>query len=111
EKPKWIAGFSDITLLHLHIQKNYSVSTLHAPMAGAFRDGESGNEHVRSLRDCFLGMPVNYNVDGHPDNRPGIDEGKLIGGNLSLLINSLGTSSEPDTNGAILFLEEVDEYL
>ncbi|HEX9509445.1 MAG TPA: LD-carboxypeptidase [Puia sp.] len=109
--PKWIIGFSDVTVLHAHIYSNYKISTLHAPMAGAFNDGGAGLEYVRSLRHALEGKSAKIHCPAHPFNRKGEAVGELVGGNLSLLAHLTGTSSEISTKGRILFLEDVGEYL
>ena len=109
--PKWIIGFSDITVLHAHIYTNYRTATLHAPMAGAFNDGGAEGEYVGSLRHALEGKKTIYSCPAHPFNRQGQAEGPLVGGNLSLLAHLCGTSSEIKTKGRILFLEDVGEYL
>jgi muramoyltetrapeptide carboxypeptidase len=111
QSPKWIIGFSDITLLHTHILARYGVATLHAPMAGAFNEGGATGPGVDSLRRILTGEPLSYGAPAHPFSRPGTASGSLIGGNLALLAHSIGSPSEPDTRGAILFLEDVGEYL
>jgi len=108
--PKWIIGYSDVTVLHAHIWSNYKIATLHAPMASAFNDGEAGNVYIQSLRHAIVGQSASYICQGHPFNRPGIASGRLIGGNLSLLAHLTGSSSEIKTKGRILFLEDVGEY-
>ena len=108
--PKWIIGYSDVTVLHAHIWSNYKIATLHAPMASAFNDGEAGNAYIQSLRQAIAGQSAAYSCAGHPFNRPGTASGRLIGGNLSLLAHLTGTSSEIKTKGKILFLEDVGEY-
>src|SRR5258708_29111924 len=109
--PKWIIGFSDVTVLHAHIYSNYKISTLHAPMAGAFNDGGAGLEYVRSLRHALEGKSAKIHCPAHPFNRKGEAVGELVGGNLALLAHLAGTSSEISTKGRILFLEDVGEYL
>ncbi len=109
--PKWIIGFSDITLLHAHIYSNFKIATLHAPMAGAFNEGGASNQFVHSLQKALRGQPAKYQSDPHPFNRQGNATGPLVGGNLALLAHIVGTASAPDTTGHILFLEDVGEYL
>jgi len=109
--PKWVIGFSDVTVLHAHIHANYKVATLHAPMAGAFNDGGAEGEFVASLRQAMEGKKIKYTCNVHPMNRRGEGVGSLVGGNLSLLAHLCGTSSEIKTKGKILFLEDVGEYL
>ncbi len=108
--PKWIIGYSDITVLHAHIWSNYKTATLHAPMAGAFNDGGSGNEYIRSIRTAITGQPAIYHSPVHQFNRAGTATGRLIGGNLSLLAHLTGTPSDIKTRGKILFLEDIGEY-
>jgi muramoyltetrapeptide carboxypeptidase len=109
--PKWIIGFSDITVLQTHILTRCGVATLHAPMAGAFNDGGATGPGVESLRRALAGESGVYHAAAHPFNRQGAATGRLIGGNLALLAHLMGSDSEPDTRGAILFLEDVGEYL
>ena len=108
---KWIIGFSDVTILHSHIYRNYSISTLHAPMANAFNHEGYKNEFVQSLRMALTGKKTKYISSNHPFNHPGKATGVLIGGNLTLLSHLTGTASEIDTSGKILFLEDTGEYL
>jgi muramoyltetrapeptide carboxypeptidase len=109
--PKWIIGFSDVTVLHAHIYSNYKIATLHAPMAGAFNDGGAGLEYVQSLRQALEGKSAKIQCPAHPFNRKGEAVGELVGGNLALLAHLTGTSSDMKTKGKILFLEDVGEYL
>lgn len=111
KSPKWIIGFSDITVLHAHIYSNYKIVSLHGPMAGAFNDGGAEGEFVGSLRDALEGRKTRYVCEGHPLNRKGEVTASLVGGNLSILAHLSGTSSEIKTKGKILFLEDVGEYL
>ncbi|RYY49750.1 MAG: LD-carboxypeptidase [Chitinophagaceae bacterium] len=109
--PKWLIGFSDITIFHTHLYNKYKIASLHAPMAAAFNDGEAGNEYILSLQDAIKGKRAKYNCAAHPNNKAGSATGKLIGGNLALLVHSIGTPSEPNTKNCILFLEDIGEYL
>lgn len=109
--PKWIIGFSDITILHTHIHSQYNISTLHAPMAAAFNDSGYRTVYVRSLKQALLGEKTAYSCKPHQLNRKGEASGRLIGGNLSLLAHVTGTTSDIKTNGKILFIEEIGEYL
>lgn len=109
--PKWIIGFSDITILHSHIHTHYGISTLHAPMAAAFNEEGYKNEYVQSLKKMLAGKRTTYTCTANALNREGEASGPLIGGNLSLLAHITGTSSDLKTKGKILFIEEVGEYL
>jgi len=108
--PKWIAGFSDITILHTHIWSNYKIVTLHSPMAGAFNDGGADDVYVLSLRRALAGEEAHYTCTPHPFNRVGVATGRLVGGNLSLIAHLAGTASDIKTKEKILFLEDVGEY-
>jgi len=107
--PKWIIGFSDVTVLHAHIYSNYNISSLHAPMAAAFNEGE--NEYVQSLRWALTGTQASYKSRPHAFNKQGKAKGELIGGNLALLAHISGTGSDTKTKNRIFFLEDVGEYL
>jgi muramoyltetrapeptide carboxypeptidase len=111
KNPKWLIGYSDITLLHAHIYTKYKIASLHSPMAAAFNNGGAANEFVQSLKKAITGELFNYSCDGNLLNREGLADGDLIGGNLSLVIHLIGTVSDFDTTNKILFLEDVGEYL
>ncbi len=111
KNPKWIIGFSDITILHAHILSRYQVATVHGPMANAFNNDGYLNEYVRSLHKAITGKKGNYSASCHPFNHNGKASGRLVGGNLSLVAHLTGTPSDIDTRGNILFLEDVGEYL
>lgn len=109
--PKWIIGYSDVTVLLSHIWSNYKIAGLHSPMAAAFNEGGAETPYVRSLYQLLTGEEAHYACNTHPYNKTGSAEGRLVGGNLSLLVHLTGTSSEMKTKGKILFLEDVGEYL
>jgi muramoyltetrapeptide carboxypeptidase len=111
KKPKWIIGFSDVTVLHSHIYRNYYIATLHAPMASAFNDDGYKTEFVQSLKNALEGKKIKYNCPPHEFNRKGEGIGELVGGNLSLLVHLVGTDSDLKTKGRILFIEDTGEYL
>jgi len=111
KQPKWVIGFSDITVLHSHIYTNYGIATLHAPMAAAFNDGGYNNEFVQSLKQALVGKHIKYECAAHEFNKKGEGVGELVGGNLALLAHMVGTPSDIKTKGKILFLEDVGEYL
>lgn len=111
KQPKWIIGYSDITVLHNHLYTNYKVSSLHSPMAGAFNEGGYKNEFVLSLKNVLAGKKIKYAAGGHELNRPGLAKGELVGGNLALLAHLTGTGSDIKTKGRILFIEDVGEQL
>lgn len=109
--PKWIIGFSDITVLEAHIYSKYGIASLHAPMAAAFNDGGFSNVCIQSLKNALEGLPANYECAVHEFNKPGTAEGELVGGNLTLLAHLIGTTSDVKTKSKILFVEDVGEYL
>ncbi len=111
KNPKWIIGFSDVTVLHSHIYRNYNIATLNAPMANAFNDEGYKNEFVQSLLHALQGKKTKYGVATHEFNKKGEGIGELVGGNLSLLAHLVGTDSDLKTKGRILFIEDVGEYL
>lgn len=109
--PKWLIGFSDITVMHCHLATRLKTASIHAPMAAAFNDGGSMNEYVQSLKKMMLGKKNNYTCPANPLNRTGKASGELTGGNLTLFANMIGTASEPYTNNKVLFLEDIGEYI
>lgn len=111
KSPKWIIGFSDITVLHSHVYSRFNIASLHSPMAAAFNDDEYKNDYVQSLKQAIEGKKANYSSNIHPFNNIGTVTGILVGGNLSLISHLIGTPSDINTNGKILFLEEVGEYI
>lgn len=111
KQPKWIIGYSDITVLHAHIHQLHQVVTLHAPMATAFNAEGWRNEYVQSLREALEGVTSACSGPEHVLNRVGFARAPLVGGNLALLAHLVGTSSDLDTRGKILFIEDVGEQL
>lgn len=111
KNPKWVVGFSDITVLHAHLLRRHKIASIHAPMAAAFNDEDPNNPYLLSLRQALEGEKLSYDCAGGPYNQAGTTEGVLVGGNLTLLAHLLGTASEVETKHKILFLEDVGEYL
>jgi len=112
EHPKWVVGFSDITALHAYLQMRIGVASIHAAMPYTFKDvADFENPAARSLLSILKGEFPTYTVPSHPLNRMGKSNGILLGGNLSVLYSLTGTPFQFPTQGAILFLEDVDEYL
>lgn len=109
--PKWLIGFSDITVLHAHIYSNFKIATLHSLMAAAFNDGGAEGRYIQSLRAALEGSSAHYTCEIHEFNRLGRAKGELVGGNLSLLAHIVGTPSDIETRGKILFIEDVGEYI
>lgn len=109
KQPKWVIGFSDITAVHCHIH-TLNIESLHATMPKLFLQ-EGGEESLESLRKVLFGEETNYKVEPHQMNRLGAANGPLIGGNLAILIHVIGSKSDINYGGKILFLEDVNEYL
>jgi len=109
--PKWIVGFSDITILHA-CMNNLGFSTIHGAMPRYFFD-ETGNpnENLNSLMKLLSGEKVKYSIKTEKAGKSGKVSGELIGGNLSIISSLQGTKYEIDTAGKILFLEDIDEFL
>lgn len=110
-RPKWIAGFSDITILHTHLLGKYDIASIHGPMAAAFNNKDENDIYIRSLLDALTGKKADYHIPAHPLNMHGITEGEMIGGNLALLSHAIGTASDYKTRGRIFFLEDIGECL
>jgi muramoyltetrapeptide carboxypeptidase len=108
KNPKWVIGFSDVTAIHLQMH-SLGLQSIHATMPVLFSN-EHAKDSLESLRQLLFGKPQTLSVAACAENRSGIATGLLLGGNLSLLVDSLGTPSEPEMQGKILIIEEVDEY-
>jgi muramoyltetrapeptide carboxypeptidase len=114
KNPKWLIGFSDLTVLHSHIQRNCGIQSLHGPMA--FNLAGLNATCLNVYKETLFGSPLRYSSSKQQPhleklNRKGKAKGRLIGGNLSVLYSALGSPSDIDTEGKILFLEDLDEYL
>ena len=106
--PKWIIGFSDVTVLHsqLHVER---VATMHAIMP--FTVPKAPEEVKETLRKALFGESVSYTIPSKAYDVKGKASGELVGGNISILNSLLGSKSSIDTGGKILFIEDLDEYL
>jgi muramoyltetrapeptide carboxypeptidase len=116
QHPKWIIGFSDVTVLLCHLHTNLNMASIHSKMCNSFPDDWSKAEPVQadsilSIRQALLGEKMTYLVAPHPQNRSGFAKGPLIGGNLKTIESLAGTRSDIDTEGKILFVEDTGEYL
>jgi muramoyltetrapeptide carboxypeptidase len=107
--PKWIIGFSDITVLHSHIYASFDTPSIHGQMPLTIPDGTK--DSLETLRKALFNEPFDYKYNSLIKNRAGNANGILIGGNLTLLMVMAGSVSEMDYSGKILFLEDVGEYL
>lgn len=108
QAPKWIVGFSDITVLHSHLN-TIGVSTIHGIMP--FTVPNTIETSVESLHKALFGEPLEYEIPSQINNRTGKCEGELVGGNLSIIYSLLGSRSSINTDGKILYIEDLDEYL
>lgn len=109
KNPKWIIGFSDVTAIHLKLLK-LGFKSIHATMPILFSNPAS-NSSVESLRAALTGESGRIAAVSNKNNKLGKRTAPVIGGNLSLVVDSIGTSSDPDMAGKILVLEEIDEYM
>lgn len=109
--PKWIVGYSDVTVLHSHIHRHFGIETLHSLMPVNFKDLCDADPAISTLKRVLFGRGLSYLLPAEPGNRNGTGSGQLVGGNLSILYSLSGTASDIETAGKILFLEDVDEYL
>ena len=108
KNPKWIIGFSDITVLHSHLNQ-LGVATLHATMPINF--SKNTPKSLESLKNSLFGKANSIESPVHKFNRLGKVNAEIIGGNLSILYSLLGSNSDINTDGKILFMEDLDEYL
>ena len=116
ENPKWIIGFSDITVLHSHIQRNLGIASIHSKMCNSFpgtmeEADPVQRETIESIRKALSGEHMQYSITAAPGNRDGRATGVLTGGNLKTLETLAGSSSDIHTNNKILFVEDTGEYL
>ena len=105
--PKWMVGYSDVTVLHNAIHK-IGVATLHATMPLNFTKNE---EATKSMVDALFGKLIQVETEENYSNISGTAKGQLVGGNLSLIYSLSGTPFDIDTRDKILFIEDLDEYL
>ena len=108
KSPKWIVGFSDVTVLHSHLN-NLGLATLHATMPINF--ATNTDTAIESLKNVLFGNEKNIECKAHPFNKYGKVEAEIVGGNLSILYSLLGSESDVNTDGKILLIEDLDEYL
>ncbi|WP_416445283.1 LD-carboxypeptidase [Leeuwenhoekiella sp. A16] len=108
KNPKWLMGYSDVTVLHSHIHK-LGVQTLHSIMPYDLNNNTEAAKN--SFVNAIFGKKINYSIDKSPLNRLGEGTGEVVGGNISILYSLCGSSSAITTEGKILFIEDLDEYL
>src|SRR5688500_10608199 len=115
-KPKWIIGFSDATVFHSHLNRNFGIASIHSKMCNSFPDDWSTAEPVQigtieSIQQALSGIKMKYTAVQNPQNKLGVADGILIGGNLKMLETLAGTKSDVNTSGKILFVEDTGEYM
>ncbi len=108
KQPKWIIGFSDVTVLHAHLQ-GLGFASIHGLMPVNVEKATA--EAIESLRKILFDEPLRYELPYQPENQLGTATGELIGGNLSILYSLMGSASQLDGDSKILFIEDLDEYL
>ena len=109
EAPKWIIGFSDITVLHTHVFSVFGLQSIHGQMPVAIPDGTAAS--LETLRKALFGEEFSYHFSAEKLNREGEAQGILVGGNLALLAAVSGSVSDLNYDEKILFIEDVGEYL
>lgn len=109
DNPKWIIGFSDVTTLHAHLNK-LGIASIHATMPILFQK-TAAQKSLSTLKNVLTKQKNKYEFSYHKLNKTGEVQGEVIGGNLTIIQNMIGTPSDIDTGGKILFLEDLDEYL
>lgn len=108
KQPKWLIGYSDVTAIHSELQK-IGLCSLHAQMCLGFED--KTKETMASLKSVLFGEKIKYKTKGHDFNQQGKAEGRLVGGNLSMIYSLCGSPSAINPDNTILFIEDLDEYL
>lgn len=108
KNPKWVMGFSDVTVLHSHIN-TMNVATLHSIMP--FTVPKAPEEVKETFKNALFGIKNSYTIPSKTYDKKGLAKGELVGGNLSILYSLLGSKSSIDTKNKILFIEDLDEYL
>ncbi|MCL2413555.1 MAG: LD-carboxypeptidase [Bacteroidales bacterium] len=111
KNPKWIVGYSDVTVIQNHVLKNFGIASLHAEMPLKFPKFPNINESLDALKNALFGVFEPMQIQPNELNTFGTTKAELVGGNLAILCSLLGSSSEIDTAGKILFLEDVGEWL
>lgn len=111
QNPKWIIGYSDITVFHSYLNKIAKVCSIHGTMPVNYPNNSTENQSLQSLRKLLFGKKIEYKIKTANQKFSGEIQGELIGGNLSILYSLRGTPYDIDTNGKILFIEDISEYL
>ena len=99
EKPKWIIGFSDITVIHAQLNHQFHIASIHSKMCNSFPESpeltEKGQwESILSIQDALTGKPIEYPISNDRSNRTGAGQGILAGGNLKTIETLAGSPSD-----------------
>lgn len=108
KSPKWLIGFSDITILHNAITQ-LGIASMHGIMTKYLTELPEESDQIMSFKNLLFGTPSNFRIKPEAENRPGHAIGKLIGGNLSVMMGMRSTPFDLDFNNNILFIEDVGE--
>ena len=108
ENPKWIVGFSDVTVIHSYLNK-LNIASIHALMPVTV--AKATPNAIESVRKSLFGESLKYELAANIENKLGKATGEMVGGNLSILYSLMGSNAQIDCRGKILFLEDLDEYL
>ena len=114
--PKWVIGFSDITIMHNHLNRNYGIASIHSKMCNSFPDDWAlaepiQKESIESINKCLTGQKMSYTALPNVKNKTGVASGKLVGGNLKTIESLAGSGSDLVTKNKILFVEDTGEYI
>jgi muramoyltetrapeptide carboxypeptidase len=109
KNPKWIIGFSDITVIHNKLNFLNSES-IHAMMITGFEDIDQNNDSLSKLKNVLFGDSLSYSIASNKNNKTGKSEGIIVGGNLTLIQSTIGSKTELKMKDKILFIEEIGEY-
>ncbi len=114
--PKWVIGFSDITIMHNHLNRNYGIASIHSKMCNSFPDDWAlaepiQKESIESINKCLTGQKMSYTALPNVKNKTGVASGKLVGGNLKTIESLAGSDSDLVTKNKILFVEDTGEYI
>ncbi len=110
KNPKWLVGFSDITVFH-NVLQHQNICSVHSPMPGNYILKDATSQSFQKLIDCLKGKQLRYELKSSIENKTGVAEGKIVGGNLSILYSLRGTPFDINWDNRIVFIEDLDEPL
>jgi muramoyltetrapeptide carboxypeptidase len=114
--PKWVIGFSDITVLHCHINRNMGIASIHSKMCNSFPSTWANadalqKDTIESIKQSLTGVKMQYTATPHTANKTGMASGVLVGGNLKTIESLAASASDIRTANKILFVEDTGEYM